>query len=176
VFAHSQGAIISEHALKLLNVDERKKIRIFTFGGGSFLEVNSCHSDSHNYASANDLVSSMGSPYFRSLAIHRYLGIKEGLSQEVIIQRWALDDALLYLDSIDAFVFESFMKQRISHYENLMEKISNITILDPDPSCYVEHQFCRECYQKEVRRLVEKYKGSSLAAKIQEKEEELLYV
>lgn len=176
VFAHSQGAIISEHALKLLNINERQKIRIFTFGGGSFLEVDSCHPDSHNYASENDLVSSMGSPYFRSLAVHRYLGMKEGLSQEAIIKRWALDDALLYLDSVDPFVFESFMKQRINHYEGLMKKISNITILDPDPNCYVEHQFCRECYQKEVKRLVEKYKGPSLAAKIQEKEEDLLYV
>ena len=176
VFAHSQGAIISEHALKLLNVDERQKMRIFTFGGGSFLEVDSCHPDSHNFASENDLVSSMGSPYFRSLAVHRYLGMKEGLSQEAIIKRWALDDALLYLDSVDALVFESFMKQRISHYESLMKKISNITILDPDPNCYVEHQFCRKCYQKEVKRLVEKYKGPSLVAKIEEKEEELLYV
>jgi len=57
-----------------------------------------------------------------------------------------------------------------------MKKISNITILDPDPSYYVEHQFCRECYQKEVKRLVEKYKGPSLAVKIQEKEKKLLYV
>ena len=176
VFAHSQGAIISEHALRLLNADERQKIRIFTFGGGSFLEVDSCHPDSHNYASENDLVSSVGSPYFRSLAVHKYLGMKEGLTEEAVIKRWALDDALLYLDSVDPFVFESFMKQRINHYESLMKKISNITILDPEPSCHVEHQFCRECYQKEVKRLVKKYKGPSLASKIQEKEEELLYV
>ncbi|GAB4229615.1 MAG: hypothetical protein Tsb0021_07440 [Chlamydiales bacterium] len=176
VFAHSQGAIISEHALKLLNINERQKICIFTFGGGSFLEVDSCHPDSHNYASKNDLVSSLGSPYFRSLAIHRYLGMKEGLSQEAIIQRWVLNEALLYLDSVDAFVFDSFVQQRISHYENLMKKISNITILDPDPNCYVEHQFRIECYQKEVKKLIEKYRSSSLAANIQEKEENLLYV
>lgn len=176
VFAHSQGAIISEHALKLLTTNEKEKIRIFTFGGGSFLEVDSCHPDSHNYASENDLVSSMGSPYFRSLALHRYLGMKEGLSEEAIIKRWALDDALLYLDSADAHVFESFMKQRISHYESLMKKISNITILDPDPSCRFEHQFCSECYQKAVKRLIGKYKSPSLSVKIQEKEGELLYV
>lgn len=176
IFAHSQGAIISEHALKLLKEDERKKIRIFTFGGGSFLEVDSCHPESHNYASRNDLVSSMGSPYFRSLAVHRYLLMKEGLTQEAIIQRWALDDALLYLDSVDARVFESFIKQRVSHYETLMEKIRNITILDPDPSCHFEHQFCNTCYQEEVKKLVEKYKGLPRTAKIQEKEEELLYV
>lgn len=176
IFAHSQGAIISEHALKLLNVDEKEKIRIFTFGGGSFLEVNSCHPESHNYASRNDLVSSIGSPYFRSLAIHRYLLIKEGLSQEAIIQRFALDDALLYLDSIDAHTFESFVKQRISHYEKLMEKVSNITILDPDPTCHFEHQFFSECYQKEVKNIIERYQRFSVIINIQEKEEELLYV
>ena len=33
VFAHSQGAAIVEHALASLSYDERKKIRIFTFGG-----------------------------------------------------------------------------------------------------------------------------------------------
>jgi len=176
IFAHSQGAIISEHALKLLNVDERQKIRIFTFGGGSFLKVDSCHPESHNYASRNDLVSSAGSPYFRSLAIHRYLGMKEGLSQEAIIQRWARDEALLYLDSIDLRVFESFITQQVGHYEKLMEKIRNITILDPDPSCHFEHQFCSECYQKVVKEIVERYQGFSLTTNIQEKIDELLYV
>lgn len=176
IFAHSQGAIISEHALKLLNINERQKIRIFTFGGGSFLDIGSCHPDTHNYASENDLVSSIGSPYFRTLAIHRYLAMKEGLSREAMIQRWVLDDALLYLDSVDALVFESFMKQRISHYESLMEKISNVTILDPDPSCYVEHQFRKDCYQKVVKKLVDKYRSSSLVAKIEAKDEKILYV
>jgi hypothetical protein len=174
VFAHSQGAIISEHALKLLNDDERNKLRIFTFGGGSFLDVGSCHPDSHNFASRNDLISSVGSPYFRSLAVHRYLLMKEGLTQEAIIQRWALDDTLLYLDDVDDHVFESFIKRRVEHYEILMEKISNVTILDPDPSCYFEHQFCNVCYQDEVKRLVKKFQDSWLTTFIQEKE--LLYV
>jgi hypothetical protein len=176
VFAHSQGAIISEHALKLLNIDERRKIRIFTFGGGSFLEVDSCHPESHNYTSRNDLVSSIGSPYFRSLAHHRYLLMKEGLSEEAIIEQWALDDALLYLDSVDAHFFQSFIEQRINHYKKLMEKISNITILDPDPICYLEHQFCSECYQKEVENLVKKYQASLLKAAIPLEKKELLYV
>ncbi len=175
VFAHSQGAIISEHALRLLNANEGQKIRIFTFGGGSFLEAGSCHSDSHNYASENDLVSSIGSPCFRSLAVHRYLGMKEGLTEEAVIKRWVTDDAILYLDSMNPFIFESFIKQRIDHYESLMKKINAITILDPDPGCCFEHQFCSECYQTEVKRLVGKYKGLSLAATMREKEA-LLYV
>ena len=176
IFAHSQGAIIAEHALKLLQICERQEIRIFTFGGGSFLEVDSCHPESHNYVSMNDIVSSIGSHYFRSLAVHKYLGMKEGLSQKDIIQRWALNDALLYLDCLDSHVFDSFIKQRISHYENLMEKIRNITILDPDPNCHFEHQFCSKCYQNEVKKLVNQYKDSSITTMIREKEENLLYV
>jgi hypothetical protein len=75
-------------------------------------------------------VSSGRSPYFRSLAIHKYLGMKEGLTEDALLRRWANDDTLLYLDSIDPRVVESFIKQRIDHYEELMKKISNITILD----------------------------------------------
>jgi len=33
LFAHSQGAAITEHAIALLSNQERQKIRIFTFGG-----------------------------------------------------------------------------------------------------------------------------------------------
>lgn len=176
IFAHSQGAIISEHALKHLDHDERKKIRIFTFGGGSFLEIGSCHPDSHNYASRNDLVSSGGSPYFRSLALQRYLGMKEGLTEDALIRRWANDDALLYLDSIDPYVFENFIKQRINHYEELMKKISNITILDSDPNSNFEHQFCSECYQVEVQKNIKKYQPRPLAIKFCEEIENLVHV
>lgn len=38
IFAHSQGAIISEHALKHLNIDERRRVLIFTFGGGKIIK------------------------------------------------------------------------------------------------------------------------------------------
>ena len=81
VFVHSQGAIISEHALELLKPSERNKIRIFTFGGGSFIAPGKCHPDSHNYASAADLVCSLGSPNLRLLAMQIYLGNKEGKSK-----------------------------------------------------------------------------------------------
>lgn len=35
-------------------------------------------------------------------------------------------------------------------YESLMKKISNIIILDPDSSCYVEHQFSRDSLLQEL--------------------------
>src|SRR5207253_1946794 len=65
IFAHSQGAIICEHAIEQLSVAEREKIRILTFGGGSFIAPNKCHPDSHNYASAIDIVCGMGTPGLR---------------------------------------------------------------------------------------------------------------
>ncbi len=37
IMAHSQGAIITEHALEILNKKEREQLIIFTFGGGSFI-------------------------------------------------------------------------------------------------------------------------------------------
>ena len=43
IFLHSQGAIFIEHAIELLSQSERKQLRIFTFGGGSFISPGKCH-------------------------------------------------------------------------------------------------------------------------------------
>lgn len=67
LFAHSQGAVIA--AVELLSKSERQKLRIFTFGGGSFLLPDKCHPDSHNYASPADAVSLLGSPNHQYLAL-----------------------------------------------------------------------------------------------------------
>ena len=80
------GAIICEHALELLKHEERQKIRIFTFGGGSFIAPGKCHPDSHNFASAKDLICLCGSPNLRTLAMKRYIAFKEGLSLEQMLQ------------------------------------------------------------------------------------------
>lgn len=156
VFAHSMGAIISEHALELLKYEERQRIRIFTFGGGSFIAPGKCHPDSHNFASAKDLICLLGSPYLRTLAMQRHLALKEGLTQEQIIHRWAQEDARLYLDSIDAVVIQKYEKQRSEHFKAQLENISNVTILDSGP--HYEHSFCNDCYQKVVKTIIEQYK------------------
>jgi hypothetical protein len=159
VFAHSMGAIICEHALELLTHQERQKIRVFTFGGGSFISPGKCHQDSHNFASAKDLICFCGSPNFRTLAMQRYIAIKEGLTHEQMLEKWAREDSMLYLDTIDVRVIQNFEKQRIKYYEELLEKICNVTILDSGPE--YEHSFCNECYQKKVQTLIEKYKKIS---------------
>jgi hypothetical protein len=155
VFAHSQGAIISEHALELLSKKEREKLIIFTFGGGSFIAQGKCHPDSHNYASAADFVCSMGSPNLQYLALQKYFGNKEGKSIKEVIYHMSFYDAMLDLDSTDPEVMEAYIKQREKYYEKELSKIENITVLDPDPKW--RHKFESSCYQNAVLGLIKKY-------------------
>ena len=159
VFAHSMGAIITEHAMELLTHEERQKICIFTFGGASFIASGKCHPDSHNFISARDLVSFLGSPYFRTLVMRCYLGFKEGLTQEQVICRWAEEDAMLYVDSIDGKVIQSYVNQQKSRLEKQFEQINNVTVVDPESS--YEHAFCNNCYQKIIQDIVRKYREKS---------------
>lgn len=157
VFAHSQGAIISEHALQLLSERERQAIRIFTFGGGSFIATDACHPDSHNYASANDPVCRMGSPNYQMLALHRYYGLKQGLSMEQVIYQLAFQDAILHLDTLNDSVMETYIRLRSRYYEIEFDKMRNVTILDPSYTSW-EHGFANDCYQKVVAEIIQKYK------------------
>jgi hypothetical protein len=86
IFAHSQGAIISNAALQLLTFDERQRLRIFTFGGGSFIFPENSHPDTHNYISIGDFVPRLAaSATLALLAIRRYEENKRGLSDDQII-------------------------------------------------------------------------------------------
>jgi len=160
IFAHSMGAIISDHALELLSHDERQKLRIYTFGGGSFIAPGKSHPDSHNYASAADWVCLMGSPYVRTLAMRRYLGFKEGLTQEELINRWAEEEAMLHVDSTNIEVIQSFENQSKKYFEQQMLNISNITIVDAGNS--IEHSFCNDCYQNIVKMIISKHRKQHL--------------
>jgi hypothetical protein len=157
VFLHSQGAIFIEHAIDLLSQSERKRLRIFTFGGGSFIPPGKCHPDSHNYASAADFVCRFSSPNLQLLALERYYGYKEGLNDEKIIARLAFKDAIFHLDSNNLKVMEHYIKQRTTHYENEFSKISNLTILDPDPDFKFKHKLDSDCYQKMIQNIIKKY-------------------
>jgi hypothetical protein len=163
IFVHSQGAIIAEHALEHLKDEERKKLRIFTFGGGSFISTHKCHPDSHNYASASDLISQGGAPNQQNLALALYHGAKKGESQETVINRLALRDAILCFNSHeDALVstekFETWIQKRKVYYVNEIQKLE-ITILEP--GCHLEHSFKNNCYQNVVQVLVGRYRKKS---------------
>lgn len=157
ILAHSMGAIICEHALELLKHEERQKLRIFTFGGGSFIASGKCHPDSHNFASARDFICLLGSPNLHTLAMKRYIGLKEGLSEEQILSRLAQDDTILYLDTTDMTVIENFENQRKKYYQEQLKIIENVTLLDPGPG--FEHSFCIDCYQRVIESLIQRYRS-----------------
>jgi hypothetical protein len=155
IFAHSQGAIIAEHALELLDKNERERLIIFTFGGGSFISPGKSHPDSHNYASATDFVCRIGSPNLQYLALQRYFGGKNGQNQQEVAYQLASLDAMLNLDTTDLKAIEAFTQQRAEHYEKEFTKIGNVTVLDPDPKC--RYAFENSCYQSALQTIVKKY-------------------
>ncbi len=161
IFTHSQGAIILEHALELLDPSETERLRIFTFGGGSFIASGKGHPDSHNYASAADFVCRLASPNLQLLALRRYYARKEGLSDLQMIEQLSFQDAILYLDSIDAKVLKNYVEQRIRHYQHELSRINNLTILDPDPGSQWKHKFSSGCYQMTVQKIIQKYRKKS---------------
>lgn len=158
VFAHSMGGIICEHALEHLSNTEAVKIRIFTFGGGSFVAAGKSHSDSHNYASAADFVCLLGSPYLRSLAMRRYLGLRDGLTEEQLIRRWAQEDTMLNLDSADSSAIRAYEDQRVEYIKSHLKCIENVTILDSRSG--IEHRFSNDCYQNVVKAIIARYQGA----------------
>ncbi len=158
IFAHSQGAAITEHAIALLSKQERQKIRIFTFGGWSFIAPDTAHPDSHNYASVGDLIPRVGSYNSQYFAIRRYEGLKQGLSNEEIIRRLAFGDAIQQLDCLDPYVHERYAQERCKFYRSEFEKISNVTVVNSGSMW--EHSFKNESYQNIVLEKIEKYRKS----------------
>jgi hypothetical protein len=73
-----------------------------------------------------------------------------------MVAKWTQEDSILYLDTIEVRVIQVFEKQRIAYYEELLEKIRNVTILDSGPE--YEHSFCNDCYQNEVKVITKRYK------------------
>ncbi len=155
IFAHSQGAIIAEHALELLNDKERKRLLIFTFGGGSFIVPGKSHPESHNYASAADFVCRMGSPNLQYYALERYYSFKKGQTEKDVMKRLAMLDAMFDLDTTDPRTMELYSQTRLKYYEKEFEKIRNVTVLDPDPQW--KHKFESSCYQSIVKAIIKKY-------------------
>ncbi len=155
IFAHSQGAIICEHALERLPTSERQLLRIFTFGGGSFVAPQTSHPDSHNYASAADLVCLFGSPHLQMLALQEYHARKKGYDRDDVIQLLAARDAELHVNPFNPAAKERYIKKRTNFYKEAFERLKNLTVLDPDDS--VQHGFDSKCYQTVLGSIVNKY-------------------
>lgn len=160
VFAHSQGAAIAEHALASLSGQEKQKIRIFTFGGWSFIPSAIPHKESHNYISVADLIPRLGSPNLQYLVFRKFEGLKQGLTEEEIIKDLAFTDAIHDLDCIHPSILEKYMQGRQRFYRGEFEKISNVTVLDSKNA--LEHSFKNESYQKAVQEIITKYKENTV--------------
>jgi hypothetical protein len=104
-----------------------------------------------------DLVCLLGSPNLRTLAMKRYIGLKEGLSLEQILSQISQEDTIFYLDTTDANVIQNFENQRKKYYQEQLKIIENVTILDPGPR--LEHSFCIDCYQKVIESLIGDYRN-----------------
>jgi len=156
VFAHSQGAAIAEHALALLSVSERLKIRVFTFGGWSFISPDAAHPESHNYSNVNDVIPRLGSFNNQYFALKKYEGCREELTEEEIIWRSALEDAFHDLDTLDVDTLKKYAQGRCTYYRTKFEEIRNITVV-PAESLW-EHSFKNESYQAVVKAIIKKYR------------------
>lgn len=157
LFAHSQGAAITEHALALLTKEERQQIRVFTFGGWSFIASDVAHPDSHNYASIGDIIPRIGSFNLQYLAIRKYEGLKEGLNESEIIHRLAFQNAMHDIDSLDSRIIEKYTHQRSEYYRKEFERIQNVSILDCESIW--EHSFKNVSYQTVVKAIVQRYQN-----------------
>jgi hypothetical protein len=135
-------------------------LRIFTFGGGSFITPGTCHPDSHNYASTADYVCILGSPNHQLRALERYHERKKGLSDHEIAVKFAYGDAMLHIDSTDPRIIDAFIAQRITYYENEFFELRALTILDRDPDQRWKHTFKSDCYQRAMQAIVKKYQKS----------------
>jgi hypothetical protein len=155
IFAHSQGAIFCEHALERLSISDRKQLRIFTFGGGSFIAPEKSHPDSHKYTSAADPICLAGSPNLQMLALQEYHACKKGYDQEDVIQLLAFRDAELNMHPCNPAAKERYMKERIIFYKEAFERIRNVTVLDPDSS--LQHGFNSKCYQTVLLSTIKRY-------------------
>jgi len=66
--------------------------------------------------------------------------------------------AIPYDDNVIPPTVEKFRKQREEYYLELLQKTSNVTLLHESIDGPFEHSFNRDCYQKEVKKLIKKYK------------------
>lgn len=112
-----------------------------------------------NQCIANDLVCRLGSPRLQILALEDYTARKKGRSREELIQNLAIRDSLLYIDSLDSSIIQKYAKERIRYYEQEFEKLSNVTVLDPDFGCNWQHSFENKCYQNAIQSIIKKYQS-----------------
>lgn len=155
IFVHSQGAAIIEHALAGLSSQERKKIRVFAFGGWSFISPDAAHPESHNYVSVADIIPRMGSLNLHYLIMKKYEGQQKGWTLEEIVRDIAVSNAIHHLDFSGMHTVEAYTEKLCEHYRAEFEKVSNVTVISSNNT--IEHSFGEEVYQKVIQQIVARH-------------------
>ncbi len=157
VFAHSQGAMVVDLALKRLSPEERKRIRIFSFGGAAFISQENTHPDSHNYFSAADPIPKYTSQELCRFALRLHEAKKRGSSPSQMIEGYIKEDlARSYEGPFDLESLEQFQNLRKKHYEYEMLKAQNITVLESGSDSW-EHSFDLPSYQEKIQEIIARY-------------------
>lgn len=160
IFAHSQGAIIADLALDLLTSEQRKELRIFTFGGGTFIPPGKSHPDSHNYISRGDAIPRITSYQLTKLVLRREEERARGLSDKHILELLAEEDVDNLLETESLEVTKAFRKSRIAYYKQELANISNVTLVESSKKPilpFLDHSFRAECYQRVVEKIITTY-------------------
>jgi hypothetical protein len=159
VFVHSQGAIIANLALDLLSQANRRRVRIFAFGGGSLIAPGKAHDETHNYFSEADLIPRIGSIPLAQLIIRRHEKQKQGLSEEEVIDCLISEDSDYYLETTEPKALAAFYLERKKFYHEEFGKISNLSVLEQsEHSGYWEHSFAVPCYQRKLQEIIQQYR------------------
>ena len=162
IFVHSQGAIIADLAHELLSTNERKKLRIFTFGGGSFILPEKAHEDTHNYTSKADLIPRIGSYKAAKLLLRHYEKQKQGLTEKEIIEHLIDEDVDCELETTDPKAIECFRNLRKHFYEKELAKLVNVTVLEQSKDAtwgHWEHTFEVPCYQRVLKEIIKRFQN-----------------
>lgn len=159
VFAHSQGALIMDLALDGLTPSERKQIHVYTFGGAAFVMSQKAHEESHNYFSISDIAPRILSNEMSMLLLRINEGKKAKLSEDQVLMRLAERDADRFLDTSDTKTRETFAKQRVQYYKQLLQERGNISVLSENISAKWEHSFLNPSYQNQVKEIVNRYRS-----------------
>ena len=88
-------------------------------------------------------------------------GKKRGLKVNDVIEGIITEDQDFYLDTLDPDTIKEFRRQRKEHYLQLLEKASNVTLLNEHVDGPFEHSFDRDCYQEKLKFILNNYQSKN---------------
>ncbi len=157
LIVHSQGALISDLALESLSPQERRRIHIFTFGGAAYITPGKAHKNSHNFMSLHDPVPRLASPNLSYILLRREECYQQSKGDKELLDLLSSEDADFYLDTQNPRVVSEYKKQRKKYYQEQLNQLKNVTVLEGSNSGSWEHSFDIPCYQSKLKEILRTY-------------------